>query len=201
MSPVTGRSLPAVVPGVGGRGSAVRSPATAPLTPNRGGLPAAHRHRCLLRPHVFLPAPLLLVDVPVVLCPEIRQKTPIKICYKMKGIFTYCFSLTRVNKKNNQIKLKRFSFTLETKVYLMRLHDDKMDSQWRIQDCVKGGDQLQKGVHKQFLVTFFAKNCVKMKEFGPSGRRDVSLDSPWDPPLGGMSLDSPWDPPLEGGCP
>ena len=122
MPPVTGRSLTAVVPGVGGRGSAVRSPAAAPLTPHRGWLPTAHRHRCLLGAYVFLPAPLLFVDVPVVLCPETPRKSVLKICNKMKGIFTYFFSLTRANKKNNRIKLRRFAFTLEIKIHLMRLH-------------------------------------------------------------------------------
>ena len=134
MPPVTGRSLPAVVPGVGGRGSAVRSPAPAPITPHRGGLPAARRHRCLLGPHVFLPAPFLFVNIPIILCPEIPRNSLIKIWYKMKGIFTYCFSLTWANQKNNQIKLKIFAFTLEKKVHLMRLNVRKMDLQWRIQD-------------------------------------------------------------------
>ena len=74
MTPVTGRSLPAVVPGVGGGGSAVCSPAATPLTPHRRGFPTARCHRRLLGSHVFLSTPLLFVDVPVVLCPEIQQK-------------------------------------------------------------------------------------------------------------------------------
>ena len=119
MPSVTGRSLPAIVPGVGGRGSAVRSPAAAPLTPHRGGLPTAHCHRCLLGPHVFLPAPLLFVDVPVVLCPEIQCKSLIKICYTMKGISTCCFSLMQANRKNNQIKLKRLPSHLRQRSILI----------------------------------------------------------------------------------
>ena len=90
MPPVTGRSLPAVVPGVGGGGSAVRSSAATPVTPHRGGLPAARCHRRLLGPHVFLSASLLFVDVPIVLCPKIRQNHLIKNMIQNEGFCLPC---------------------------------------------------------------------------------------------------------------
>ena len=36
------------------------------------------------------------------------------------------------------------------------------------------------------IFQFFAKNCMKMKEFGPPGGGRASLAPPLDPPMGGV---------------
>ena len=52
--------------------------------------------------------------------------------------------------------------------------------QWRIQDFPQGGAPTPKIA---IIFQFFAKNCMKMKEFGPRGRGHASLAPPLDPPM------------------
>ena len=52
--------------------------------------------------------------------------------------------------------------------------------QWRIQDFPRGGAPTPKIA---IIFHIFAENCMKMKEFGPQGRR-ASLAPPLDPPMG-----------------
>ena len=50
-----------------------------------------------------------------------------------------------------------------------------MTSQWPIQDFPQGGAPTLKSA---IIFQFFAKNCMKMKEFGPPGRGGAR---PWRP--------------------
>ena len=50
-----------------------------------------------------------------------------------------------------------------------------MPIQWRIQDFPQGGAPTPKNA---IIFQFFAKNCMKMKEFGPQG----GGARPWRPP-------------------
>ena len=53
--------------------------------------------------------------------------------------------------------------------------------QWRIQDFPQGGAPTPKSA---IIFQFFAKNCMKMKEFGPPGGGRASLA----PPLGSANV-------------
>ena len=52
--------------------------------------------------------------------------------------------------------------------------------QWRIQDFPQGGAPTPKIT---IIFQIFAKNCMKMKEFGPPGGGRASLAPPLDPPM------------------
>ena len=53
--------------------------------------------------------------------------------------------------------------------------------QWRIQDFPQGGAPTPKSA---IIFQFFAKNCMKMKEFGPPGGGARPWRPPLDPPMG-----------------
>ena len=53
--------------------------------------------------------------------------------------------------------------------------------QWRIQDFPRGGGAPTPKIAIIFQI--FAKNCMKMKEFGPGGGGGASLAPPLDPPM------------------
>ena len=52
--------------------------------------------------------------------------------------------------------------------------------QWRIQDFPQGGGPTPKSA---IIFQFFAKNCMKMKEFGPPGGGTRPWRPPLDPPM------------------
>ena len=52
--------------------------------------------------------------------------------------------------------------------------------QWRIQDFPQGGAPTPKSA---IIFQFFAKNCMKMKEFGPPGGGARPWRPPLDPPM------------------
>ena len=52
--------------------------------------------------------------------------------------------------------------------------------QWRIQDFPQGGAPTPKIAT---IFQFFAKNCMKMKEFGPPGGGARPWRPPLDPPM------------------
>ena len=54
---------------------------------------------------------------------------------------------------------------------MVALHD-----QWRIQDFPQGGAPTPKS---PIIFQFFAKNCMKMKEFGPPGGAHIPGAPPW----------------------
>ena len=53
-------------------------------------------------------------------------------------------------------------------------------SQWRIQDFPQGGAPTPKIA---IIFQIFAKNCMKMKEFGPPRGGHASMAPPLDPPM------------------
>ena len=56
--------------------------------------------------------------------------------------------------------------------------------QWRIQGFPEGGANSQNGCANQLFCNFFAKNCIKMKEFGLQGDARPWRPLPFDPPMG-----------------
>ena len=65
---------------------------------------------------------------------------------------------------------------MELNSFLIGRNNNNVLSQWRIQDFPQWGAPTPKIV---IIFQIFAKNCMKMKEFGPPGGARVPGTPPW----------------------